>query len=111
MSPPNFLRIYRKRSPLTQADIAFLLKLPDYSNISRWEKGQRAPGIEMMLVYHYLFDTSIESFFEPQSKTILTELLEGIGQLISEIKKEEATPKNTYRIKFLEEIIIRLSKK
>lgn len=107
--PPNFLRTYRKRSPLTQSDIAYLLKLPDYSNISRCEKGQRTPGVELLLVYHLLFDTSIESFFEPQSKIILLSLLEEIANLISETKKEEAIPKNTSRIKFLEQVIIRLT--
>lgn len=108
--PPNFLRTHRKRSPLTQADIAALMKLPDDSNISRCEKGQRSPSVELLLVYHHLFDTSVESFFEPQSKIILSGLIEDMERLIQEIKKEESIPKNIARIKFLEEVIIRLTK-
>ncbi len=109
MSPPiNFLRIYRKRSPLTQADIAFLMKLPDYSNISRYEKGQRSPGIEFLLVYHHLFNTSVESFFEPQSEIILSGLREQIEALVNELKNEN-DPNNDTRINFLEEVLIRLT--
>lgn len=101
--------MHRKRSPLTQGDIAFLMKLPDESNISRCEKGQRSPSVEMLLVYHHLFDTSIETFFEPQSRMVLLSLLEEVERLIHDIQKEENIPKNSLRIKFLEEVIIRLT--
>lgn len=109
MSPPiNFLRIYRKRSPLTQADIAFLMKLSDYSNISRYEKGQRSASIEFLLTYHFLFATSIESFFEPQSEITRSGLLERIEPLIKHLKSE-SNPNNDTRIKFLEQVFIRLT--
>jgi transcriptional regulator with XRE-family HTH domain len=109
MSPPNFLRLYRKRSPLTQADIAYLMSLSDYSNISRYEKGQRTPSIELLLVYHLLFAKSIESFFEHQSEIILSNLLERIEPLISQLKNEGNVQNNTSRIKFLEQVLIRLT--
>jgi transcriptional regulator with XRE-family HTH domain len=109
MSPPiNFLRIYRKRSPLTQADIAFLIKFPDYSNISRYEKGQRTPSIELLLLYHHLFNASMESFFEPQSEIIRADLLERIQPLIINLKNE-GEKSNDSRIKFLEQVFIRLT--
>lgn len=107
--PINFLRLYRKRSPLTQSDIAFLLGLPDDSNISRYEKGQREPTIELLLVYHLLFDTSIESFFEQHSHIIYQDLIKRIEDLIIDLKREEDNPKKTYRITFLEEVIKRLT--
>lgn len=104
--PPNYLRVYRKRSSLTQADIAFLMKLPDYSNISRYEKGQREPSVEFLLVYHILFNTSVESFFEPQSGMILTDLQRQIELLLNNLKSTNAADP---RIKFLEEVIIRIN--
>lgn len=109
MSPPiNFLRIYRKRSPLTQADIAFLMKLPDYSNISRYEKGQREPSVEFLLVYHHLFNARVESFFEPHSEIIRSDLRGQIGILVIDLKNEN-NPDNGTKIKFLEEALIRLT--
>ena len=85
------------------------MKLPDESTVSRYEKGLRVPSIELLLLYHHLFDTSIESFFELQSQAILKDLSRDIQCLIEEIQKEELTSKNTLRIKFLEEIIIKLT--
>lgn len=111
MSPPiNFLRLYRKRSPLTQSDIACLLGLPDDSNISRYEKGQREPGIEFLLVYHLLFDATIESFFEYQSTEIKAILLKRIESLNIELRKEPNSAKHIPKIKFLEQVISRLTK-
>ncbi|MCB9326396.1 MAG: hypothetical protein H6571_21845 [Lewinellaceae bacterium] len=85
------------------------MKLPGYSNISRCEKGQRTPGIELLLVYHLLFDTSVESFFEPQVEIIKTKLSEQIKQLISEIKKRDNIPKDTSIITFLEQVFKRIT--
>lgn len=107
--PINFLRMYRKRSPLTQADIAFLMGLTDYSNISRCEKGQRAPSIELLLVYHLLFDTSIESFFDHHSVNARADLVNRIQGLIANLKKEQSDPKSAVRVRFLEEVITRIT--
>jgi transcriptional regulator with XRE-family HTH domain len=106
---PNYLRVYRKRSPLMQEDLAFLSELPDSSNISRYEKGQRDPTKEILLLYHHVFNTSIESFFEQESRNIKERLIKRAKDLIVELNKEEQiTLKNTSKIKFLEQVIIRL---
>lgn len=107
--PPNYLKMYRKKSPLTQSDIAFLMELTDYSNISRYEKGQRNASIDFLLMYHLLFNTSIESFYEQQSDQILSKLLNRIDLLIEDIRKEERSRINTFRIEFLESVINRLT--
>ena len=107
--PSNYLRMYRKKSPLTQSDMGFLIGLKEISNISRYEKGQRQPTIEFLLNYHHIFELSIESFYEPQSELIKEHLTERIQMLIIEVKKSNNTLKNTPRIKFLEQIIIRLN--
>lgn len=100
--------MYRKRSPLTQADIAFLMKLSDYSNISRYEKGQREPSVEFLLVYHHLFNTSVESFFKPHSETIRSCLAERIIVLVTDLKNESDLDNGT-KIKFLKDALIRLT--
>ncbi len=85
-SPPNYLRVYRKKSGLVQEDIAYLLNLPDYSNISRYEKGQRSPTTELLLTYHHLFDVPIESFYEQESETIRFNLIQRTKDLIQGIR-------------------------
>lgn len=106
---PNYLRVYRKRTPLQQEEIAFLSDKPDTSNISRYEKGQREPTNEILLVYHHLFDTPIESLLEPESRIIKEKSIHRIKELITELKNEkQITLKSTSKIKFLEQVIIRL---
>lgn len=107
---PNYLRVYRKRTPLMQEEIAFLSDKPDTSNISRYEKGQRELTNEILLLYHHLFDTPIEYLLEPESKIIKERLINRIKELINELNNEEQiTLKNTSKIKFLEQVIIRLT--
>jgi transcriptional regulator with XRE-family HTH domain len=101
-SPPNYLKVYRKRSGLIQEDIAFILDLPDYSNISRYEKGQRTPSIELLITYHHLFDVPIEAFFEQDSEIIKARLIPRLIELLSLLKKDQITLKDTQRIRFLE---------
>lgn len=108
-SAPNYLRVYRKRSGLIQEDISFLLDLPDYSNISRYEKGQRTPTIELLLTYHHLFETPVESFFEQDSEIIKARLIPRLIELLSLLKKDQITLKDTQRIRFLEQTIKRLT--
>lgn len=110
MSPSsNYLRMYRKKSPLTQSDVGFLVGIKDISNISRYEKGLRQATIEFLLNYHHLFEISIERFYEPQSELIKEHLTERIQMLILEIKKSNNTLKNNPRINFLNQVIIRLT--
>ncbi|MGB5025962.1 MAG: helix-turn-helix transcriptional regulator [Saprospiraceae bacterium] len=106
---PNYLRVFRKRSPLQQEDMISISGLLDVSSISRYEKGQRDPTKEILLVYHHIFDTPIENFFVLESRVMLPGLIERMKERIKELEKEDQiTLKNTSRIKFLEQAIIRL---
>jgi len=104
----NFLRLFRKRSPLTQSDIAYLMGLSDDSKISRCEKGLREPSTELLIVYHLLFNTSIESFFEYQSNVVRSSLLKRIGCLVDDLKQQKSNSHSAYRIGFLEQVSNRL---
>jgi transcriptional regulator with XRE-family HTH domain len=108
---PNYLKVFRKRSPLMQEDMLSISGLLDVSSISRYEKGQRDPTKEILLIYHHVFDAHIELFFEPESKSMLPGLIQRMKERIMELEKEDQiTLKNTSKIKFLEQAIIRLTK-
>ncbi len=107
---PNYLKVYRKRTPLMQEKMSFLSDKPDTTNISRYEKGQREPNNETLLVYHFLFDTPIEELLKPESRIVKQKIVERIRDLINELRKEEQiTLKNTSKINFLEQTFIRLT--
>lgn len=106
----NYLQIYRKRSSLTQPDVAFLMEHQDHSKLSRYEKGQRTPSIEMLLAYHLLFDVPIEAFFERQKQELHLRILRRIHDLRNELKARDNIPKAEIKIEFLEGAINRLSR-
>lgn len=106
---PNYLRLYRKRSPLTQSDIAYLLQLPDVSNVSRYEKNQRSPNIEMLLTYHLLFNVAIEEFFEQDSVLVHKNLVERSEKLLTTLKNYSTDQGHNSRINYLEQVINRLT--
>jgi transcriptional regulator with XRE-family HTH domain len=105
----NYLRAYRKQTDITASDIGFLLNLPDFSNISRWEKGHRTPSIEMILLYHLLFKVPIEALFERQKNGLSNYLMNRIELLLKELKQQEQSPKVISRIAFLTDTYKRIS--
>lgn len=109
MQKENYMRAYRKKTHVTQFDVAFLLGLDENSLLSRWESGERPPSLEAILVYHLLFDTPPQNFFVPQSEIIRQKLITGISQLLSMLKSQDKSANIQQRINYLESVLIRLT--
>ncbi len=107
----NYLRTYRKNTHITQFDIAELLDLKDNSIVSRCETGQRDPNIEMLLVYHVLFEAPVESLVSNYVDVVTEHLITTIPKLIAHIKTQERTAHTASRIHFLSETLTRLTKR
>lgn len=59
----NYLRTYRKRSGLSQDEVAFLLGVRCGTKISRYERSARKPGLEAALAYELVFDVPARRLF------------------------------------------------
>lgn len=105
----NLLRVFRKRSQLTQHDLASVLKLSDYSNVSRWEAGMRTPNVEVLLTYHLLFEVPAEELFFRQREQIRDAMLPRIRERVDYLSTLPADPKTSSRINFLLSAYDRLS--
>ena len=105
----NFLRLVRKRTQLTQVDIAAILRISDYANVSRWEQGQKTPNVEVLLVYHLLFNVPVESLFERQKEQLKPIILPRIRERISELRALPPDPKVEGRIRYLESVLGRIT--
>ena len=109
MSTRFDLRSFRKKTDITQTDMGFIMNLPDYSNISRCEKGLRRPSTEMLLAYHLLFEIPFEHLFQELKESLCANMIPRIGLLIHELKKQEPTRKLNSRIAFLNAALKRLT--
>lgn len=105
----TYLRMYRKRSHLSLPDMAFLLDLSDYSNISRFERSKRSPNITALIVYHLLFNTPIEEFFGRQMKEIKPMLTKRISALLENFKELGGGQDLDAKVSFLTDALLRLT--
>jgi transcriptional regulator with XRE-family HTH domain len=105
----NYLRTYRKQTQITQSDIAFLLEKEDNSNLSRCEKGKRSPSLEMIMVYHLLFNTPVISFFTNQRDAVKQNLIRRIAELIEDLERQEPTENIQLRKEYLSQSLKRLT--
>ena len=59
----NLLRAHRKRTALSQKEIAFLLGTHSGSKVSRYEKMTREPELKAALAYEAIFNCPISQLF------------------------------------------------
>lgn len=60
---PNYLRTFRKKSYLSQDEVAFLLGSRSGAKISRYERFSREPTLKTALAYEALFGIPVQSLF------------------------------------------------
>ena len=60
---PNYLLTYRKRSALSQGEVAYLLGAQNAANVCRHERFFRAPDLQAALAYEVIFGRSISELF------------------------------------------------
>jgi len=59
----NYLRTHRKRSGLTQREIAFLLGCRNGAQVSRYEKRRRVPPLQVALACEAVFGIPVSELF------------------------------------------------
>ena len=59
----NYLRTYRKRSGLSQDEVAYLLGCQNGTKISRYERFTRKPSLESLFAYEVMFGAPARELF------------------------------------------------
>jgi transcriptional regulator with XRE-family HTH domain len=59
----NYLRMYRKRSGLSQDEVAYLLRAKSGSMNSRYERFRRKPSLETALAYEAIYGVPAKELF------------------------------------------------
>lgn len=103
------LRMYRKRARLIQEDIAYLIAMPDYANVSRMENGLREPSLELLFLYHLLFEMPLNGLFGNLADSIKNKVIERISLRITELNAHPPHPKIAERLGFLEHALVKLT--
>lgn len=104
----NYLRVYRKKSHLTQSDLSYLMDTEEPSSLSRRESGQRQPSVQMLLTYHLLFDKPITTFFPIELAHLKQRIVHRIRDLIANLETTHSI-NDRERILTLQSILTRLT--
>jgi transcriptional regulator with XRE-family HTH domain len=86
-------RSWRRRSGLTQEDVAFLVGLRAASQVSRHESGDREPDLRLALGYKLVFDATVHELLP----TIFADVATKIGSRAKMLIEREATMSDTQR--------------
>jgi DNA-binding XRE family transcriptional regulator len=66
-----YLKALRRRSALSQEDVAFLLGAFTGTRVSRHETGACVPPLEVVLAYEVIFDVAIADIYEDEVLRIM----------------------------------------
>ena len=90
----NYVRSYRRRSGLTQSELAFLLGCKNESKVSRYERFERLPTLENAFAYEAVFGAPSRELFagmyEQTLKTI-QERAKMLAQKLAQSKSDKTT--------------------
>jgi transcriptional regulator with XRE-family HTH domain len=89
----NYLRTYRKRSGLSQDEVAFLLGSQSGTKVSRYERFSRRPSLETLFAYEMVFGARARELFAGAYQKVERRILSR-AQLLTR-KLNRATPDRT----------------
>ena len=116
MSSPlnNYLRSHRKRSGLTQTEVAFLLGYEEGGQVSRYEKGHRLPTLRTAIAFATIFGVSPGALFSCIQMRVDKEVSSRIEQLHANLEKRRTEQRTTIaearKIRWLDERSLTLRK-
>lgn len=86
----NYLRTYRKRTGLTQQEVAFLLGSEDRAAVSRYERVVRQPSLPMLCGYEVILGTPARELFRGTYEKVGNEIARRAKLLAGRISSDTA---------------------
>jgi transcriptional regulator with XRE-family HTH domain len=93
-SSNNYLRTYRKRSGLTQSEVAFLLGCKDAGQVSRYERRHRLPTLRTALACASILRVPLATLFAGVQQEVDRDAARRVAKLRSDL--ETKSPQNRH---------------
>ena len=103
----NYLRTYRKRSGLSQAELGLLLGGRDRTKVSRYERTARLPNLDTVFAYEVIFGVPARELFSGLYSEVETRIHEQAKLLAAELAEAPSTPEVRHKREAVQEIISR----
>jgi transcriptional regulator with XRE-family HTH domain len=98
--------MFRKRSGLSQPELARLLGCKEGSKVSRYERGERSPSFDTLLAYEIVFRETTQKLFAGASHHARAKIKKRAQALFRELDaKEPFTAAVKQKMAFLTDLI------
>lgn len=102
---PHYLRTHRRRSGLTQAELASLLGASAGTKISRYESFARFPSVVTVLAYEIIFNQPVSELFAGVYDDVLRDVRGRAAQLAETLSAGPADIQTNRKLALLRNII------
>lgn len=102
MKNKTTLKMYRRKTPLLQQDIAHLIDM-DYGQYNRIEKGNRPPSLDVISIFH-LFGVGVHQLFPFDFENLRSTIITQSRTLIEQLKSESSL-KSKNRLVYIERFV------
>ena len=86
----NYLRVHRRKSGLTQNDLARVLGYDDYGSVSRHERFAAVPSLLMALRYQVLFREPVSEIFAGLNESVEFEVESRLAEFENYLGEQSA---------------------
>ena len=101
----SYLRTYRKRSGLTQSEVAFLLGARDGTKVSRYERLSRRPNLQTTIGLQAIFGLATKEILPRLFMAVERRVFERADLLSRLLRKLPDSRRTRRKLAFLSELI------
>ena len=102
---PNYIRTHRRRTHLTQNEVAFLLGSKNSAHVCRHERLEQTPNLHALLAYEILFRTPVRNLFSETHQDVEQKLTHRIRLLLQQLAKSGQTRLKARKIEILNDFL------
>lgn len=106
---PHYLRTYRRRSALTQRQVAWLLGCQAGSKVSRYERFARTPSLPTVIAYELILGTPARELFRGTYEAVILVIARRVRDLLRGLRKQQTSRLLVSQIAALEVILSNIS--
>lgn len=101
----NYLKMFRKRSGLSQDELASLLGCKSGSKVSRYERSGRVPSLDTLLAFEIVFNEPASQLFRGRYESVRSDVRRRAARLSRKVDGRPFTPANKRKLDFLSDVI------
>ncbi len=105
---PNYAKTCRKKTGLSQSEVAYLIGLKSPYFVCQTELGNEIQALSRALSYQIIFDKQVHEIFPLLSKHAALNAMKKIAVLSKQLELSSQTPASRRKLKFLDSAAVEI---